>query len=240
VTDDYSVVDGVDAPDCTQVDLIQWTYNNGQFLAGSAYLYNYVPLPCVCALTQTNGDTFWKNALDVLLDNAITKFFTEPANILFEPACEVTQTCNTDQTSFKGFLAEYLGYVTHMAPYTAPRILPLLATSAIAAGATCIGSAPGMTCSMQWTLGRYDGRARGVGEHLSLLNVLNANMVQFTDPPLTQNTGGTSQGDPSAGTQGKAVLGTVLPATTGDKAIAGILTGTSAILLCMGAWMMIN
>jgi Glycosyl hydrolase family 76 len=39
---DYSIVDGGDVPTCTQIDPIQWTYNNGQFLAGSAYMYNYV------------------------------------------------------------------------------------------------------------------------------------------------------------------------------------------------------
>jgi hypothetical protein len=39
---DYSVHDGADVPDCTQMDEIQWTYNNGQFLAGSAYMYNHV------------------------------------------------------------------------------------------------------------------------------------------------------------------------------------------------------
>jgi mannan endo-1,6-alpha-mannosidase len=175
-----------------------------------------------------------------LLANAIGKFFTTPANILFEPACEVTQTCNTDQTSFKGFLAEYLAYVTQMAPYTASQIFPLLGTSAVAAGATCSGTGATMTCSMQWTLGKYDNRPRGVGEHLSLFNVLNANLVQFVAPPVTHNTGGTSQGDPNAGTQGNPAVGTVLPATTGDKALAGVLTGTCAILLGFGGWMMIS
>ena len=43
MTSDYSIYDGADVPDCnTSVDNIQWTYNNGQFLAGSAFMYNYV------------------------------------------------------------------------------------------------------------------------------------------------------------------------------------------------------
>lgn len=42
MTSDYSIHDGADVPDCTKVDEIQWTYNNGQFLVGSAYMYNYV------------------------------------------------------------------------------------------------------------------------------------------------------------------------------------------------------
>jgi hypothetical protein len=46
MTSDYSIHDGADVPDCTKVDEIQWTYNNGQFLVGSAYMYNYVcPFP---------------------------------------------------------------------------------------------------------------------------------------------------------------------------------------------------
>ena len=153
--------------------------------------------------------------MDKLLANAITKFFKTPGNILYEPACEVAQTCNTDQTSFKGFLAEYLGYVTQMVPYTAAQIFPLLAKSAVAAGSTCTGQGVGMTCSMHWTLGTYDGRTRGVGEHLSLLNVLNANMVKYVPPPLTHNTGGTSAGNPNAGTTGNLIVGTVQPATNG-------------------------
>jgi hypothetical protein len=170
----------------------------------------------------------------------MTKFFTSPGNILYEAACEVTQSCNTDQTSFKGYLAEYLGYVTHMAPYTAAQIFPLLATSAIAAGSTCIGTGPGLTCSLQWTLGKYDGRARGVGELLSLLNVVNANLVKYVAPPLTQHTGGTSQGNPSAGTQGNPASTPVSLPTAGDKAIAGVLTGTCAVVLGLGAWFMIS
>jgi mannan endo-1,6-alpha-mannosidase len=127
-----------------------------------------------------------------------------------------------------------------MAPYTAQEIYPLLATSAIAAGATCSGVGAGMTCSMQWTLGTYDGRARGVGEQLSLFNVINSNLVKFVGPPVTHSTGGTSTGNPNAGTTGNPVVGVVVPATTGDKALAGVLTGSCAILLGLGGWLMIS
>jgi mannan endo-1,6-alpha-mannosidase len=239
MTPDFSVHDGADVPDCTKIDYIQWTYNNGQFLAGSAFMYNYVP-PIPSHLTKTNGDPYWKNNVDQLLANTFSKFFTNPANILFEPACEVTQTCNTDQTSFKGFLASYLAYVSQMAPYTAAQIYLYLATSAIAAGATCSGVGAGMTCSMQWTLGHYDGRERGVGEQLSLLNVVNSNLVKFTGAPVTHDSGGTSVGDPNAGSTGNPVIGSVTPATTGDKALAGVLTGSCAILLGLGGWLMIS
>jgi mannan endo-1,6-alpha-mannosidase len=127
-----------------------------------------------------------------------------------------------------------------MAPYTAAQIYPLLASSAVAAGATCQGVGAGMICSMQWTLGTYDGRARGVGEQLSLFNVINSNLVKFVAPPLTNQTGGTSQGDPNAGTTSPTIPGTVAPATTGDEAFAGILTGTTCILIGLIAWWMVS
>lgn len=43
VTSDYKFVDGaMIADNCSTVDKIQWTYNSGIFLAGAAYMYNYV------------------------------------------------------------------------------------------------------------------------------------------------------------------------------------------------------
>ena len=42
----FSIYDGANIPTCTTgLDPIEWTYNNGQLLAGAAYLYNYVPTP---------------------------------------------------------------------------------------------------------------------------------------------------------------------------------------------------
>jgi mannan endo-1,6-alpha-mannosidase len=134
-----------------------------------------------------------------------------------------------------------MAYVSQMAPYTANTILPLLATSAVAAGKSCSGDTASMTCSIQWTLGTYDGKPRAVGQQLSLFNVLNANLIKFVEaPPVTQNTGGTSQGNPNAGTTGNPKIGTVSPPTTGDKAFAGALTGIFGILIGVGGWMMLS
>lgn len=133
-----------------------------------------------------------------------------------------------------------MGYVTQMAPYTTEQIFPLLSASAVAAGSACTGTSGGMTCSLQWTLGKYDGRARGVGELLSLLNVVNANLVKYVVPPVTHNTGGTSEGNPSAGTQGNPAITPITPATTADKVTAGVLTGVCAIFLGLGVWFMIS
>jgi mannan endo-1,6-alpha-mannosidase len=49
LTSDYSIYDGTTigttVPGCQSFDQIEWTYNNGQLLSGSAYLYNFVT-PC--------------------------------------------------------------------------------------------------------------------------------------------------------------------------------------------------
>ena len=53
LTSDYSIYDGTTigttVPGCQSFDQIEWTYNNGQLLSGSAFLYNFVT-PCQTAL----------------------------------------------------------------------------------------------------------------------------------------------------------------------------------------------
>lgn len=44
---DYKLFDGSDSTlNCSQLNHIQWTYNAGIFMAGAAYMYNYVCLDC--------------------------------------------------------------------------------------------------------------------------------------------------------------------------------------------------
>jgi len=47
LTSDYSIYDGTTigttVPGCQSFDQIEWTYNTGQLLSGSAFLYNFVP-----------------------------------------------------------------------------------------------------------------------------------------------------------------------------------------------------
>jgi len=53
--------------------------------------------------------------------------------------------------------------------------------------------------------------------------------------PVTLIADGTSQGYPSAGTHGNPAITPATPETTGDKAIAGVLTATGCIFLGLGA-----
>ncbi len=43
ISDDYKVYDGFDATtNCSKIQPIEWSYNAGMYLAGAAFLYNYV------------------------------------------------------------------------------------------------------------------------------------------------------------------------------------------------------
>jgi mannan endo-1,6-alpha-mannosidase len=203
LTSDFAVFDGTTIPNCSSFNNIEWTYNNGQLLSGAAYLYNFVPpTPLILVNTnipQTNGDTKWKTRVDSLLAAAQKKFFTN--GIINEPACESTFNCDIDQMNFKGFLAQYLALVSRMAPYTAPTIQPLLASSALAAASHCNAGTNGSMCTMFWTT-TTGPQTLGVGQQMSALNVFNANLLKFVGAAAevaTGNSGGTSVGDPNAG-----------------------------------------
>lgn len=169
---------------------------------------------------------------------AIQAPFFNADNIMRESACDpapsTTQapTCNLDQRSFKAYLARFMAYTYQMAPFTQEWIIPRLQASAKAGAATCTGGADGITCGLAWVQSTYDGSvfgvtAGGLGEHLAVMEVLQSNLIVTAGAPLTATTGGTSKGDPTAGTTEKLTTQELLqtePSTVGDKAGAGILT----------------
>jgi mannan endo-1,6-alpha-mannosidase len=159
---------------------------------------------------------------------------------MFEVACEPNGECNVDQRSFKGYLARWMAATIKMAPFTYDLIMPKLQASAQAAAAQCSGGADGNTCGLQWTQGaKYDG-SFGVGEQMSAMEVIQSNLITKVAGPVTNNTGGTSKGNPSAGTGGDnpiAVEATTI--TTGDKAGAGFLTVLILVGMVGGAWWMV-
>lgn len=54
---------------------------------------------------------------------------------------------------------------------------------------------------MKWYENDWDGMY-GVGEQLSALEVIQNTLIHDVGIPVTENDGGTSKGDPSAGSQG--------------------------------------
>ncbi|RAL65946.1 hypothetical protein DID88_005607 [Monilinia fructigena] len=183
--ENYYVYDGSDDTiNCTKLNHIQWTYNAGAFLLGAANMYNY-----------TNGSDLWRGRVEGLL-NGTHVFFQN--NVMMEVACENNGKCDIDQQSFKAYLARWLAATTKMAPFTYDAVMALLRPSAAGAASSCTGGDNGRTCGLNWRTGKWDG-FYGVGEQMAALEVIQSNLIEHVAGPVTNTTGGTSQGDPSAG-----------------------------------------
>lgn len=98
-------------------------------------------------------------------------------------------------------------------------------------------------CGEHWTAkSTYDGTT-GVGQQMSALSVIQSTLINFAPPLLTNSTGGTSKGNPSAGTGSKSSSDpfAVVPATNADKAGAGFVTAlVIAMLLCVIGFMVMG
>ncbi|OLL24065.1 Mannan endo-1,6-alpha-mannosidase DCW1 [Neolecta irregularis DAH-3] len=187
LTSTYIIYDGADVPDCiTGFDRIQWTYNTGMYLGGAAFMYTY-----------QNQSSIWLSRVEALLDSSISLFFSS-GTIVYEPACEPEQTCNDDQTSFKGYLARNMGYTAQLIPSLADKIFNVLGSSAVAVGKCCNGGT-GTVCGNDYTKGTFDGHT-GVGEAIAALEVIQAPLAKYASSPSSARTGGTSTGDVNAGT----------------------------------------
>jgi mannan endo-1,6-alpha-mannosidase len=124
---------------------------------------------------------------------------------------------------------------TKVAPWTADQILPLLASSAQAAAQSCSGGDTGNICGTKWTQPGWDGTF-GVGQQMSALEVIQSNLIKQVSGPVSNSTGGTSKGNPSAGTGTTVHVEPPHAITTGDKAGAGVLTAVVLISLLGGGY----
>ncbi|KXL43002.1 glycoside hydrolase family 76 protein [Acidomyces richmondensis BFW] len=231
----FNINDGTNVDqNCTSADHLQWSYNYGLYIAGMAYLYNH---------TQ---DQKWLTPMQGLLNHCLNEFF--PQNkVMQEVQCESTNNCDADQLSFKSFMMRWLALTAQLVPSTASTIWPYLQACAQAAAGQCDGGSDGVTCGFKWTQTTWDG-TYGVGQQMDALAAFGANLITLDNlkPPYTSDNGGTSKGNPSAGTGttdgnvGKPGVATRV-ITTGDRAGAGILTALSLILTLGGAtWMVIG
>ena len=118
---------------------------------------------------------------------------------MYEVACEPGGNCDTDQFSFKAYLSRWMAATIKVAPWTEPQIMPKLQASALAAAAQCTGGSTGTMCGVKWTTGTFDGKM-GLGQQMSALEVIQSNLIQQVQAPVAASTGGTSKGDPTAGT----------------------------------------
>jgi mannan endo-1,6-alpha-mannosidase len=169
-------------------------------------------------------------------------FFSQEGapNIMLEVACERNGLCDHDQRSFKAYLSRWMGWTVLAAPWTKDSIMPRLRASAVAAAKQCGGGAKGNTCGLRWWRnGENDGEV-GVGEQMSALEVIQNLLVDQVAGPVSEETGGISKNDPSAGTDTQAIQLEFDHVTTGDRAGAGILTTVVLAGLFGGSWWLVQ
>lgn len=184
-----AVYDGADTTlNCSQVNKVEWSMNAGVLLYGSAVMYNV-----------TNGNGTWHDRVTTLLSNIQAKFFSN--NIMIEPACENTTTCDADDKFFKGVLARDMARTTAMAPCTESMILPLLqSTTKAVADSGCTNS--NGTCGFVWTGPTNNGT--DLGSDYSALEVVLGNLVigeaalQTTNGTSGQGSGNSTSGSGNA------------------------------------------
>jgi mannan endo-1,6-alpha-mannosidase len=102
------------------------------------------------------------------------------------------------------------------------------------------GGSNGVTCGFKWTdKSTYDGTS-GVGQQMSALSVIQATLLSSSPALVTNTTGGTSTGDPSAGTAPQSNPAAITPATAGDRAGAGFLTAIFVVGVIGGVGFMVT
>lgn len=170
---------------------------------------------------QTDGDQKWESRLNKLLDHGFKKFF--PKDIAYEPQCETSKTCTTDMKSFKGYLHRWYATTSKVAPFTAQKILPVLEKSAQASIKVCTAGENGRQCGFSWASGSFDDNM-GAGQEMNVLAATSSLLITEAKDTYTQDTGGTSKGDPNAGSESDDLTHPDKPITAGDRAGAGILT----------------
>lgn len=222
---------------CTDITPYQWTYNIGAFLLGAAAMYNYT------AKSDPTNNQLWKERVDALINGANIFFIGPQKDIMTEVACESVNLCDLDQQSFKAYLSRWMAATTKWAPWTYASVKPKLDASATAAAQQCTGGSNGRMCGLRWAnnSGQWDGTT-GAGQQMAAMEVVLATMIQQLEAPVTNSTGGTSPGNPEAGTQtsvgpkGLSSLEMMRPIDKADVAGAYLLTVLILIALVGGLW----
>lgn len=229
-SDTVSVYDGANIvnSNCSQTHTQEWTYNYALLLAGSAYLYNH-----------TEDDT-WLTRAGAVFNGIESAFVNTSTGIVYEQCQDTTKGCNNDQRSFKSILGRSLGQAAVLAPTLSASIMKLIDTSAAGAALSCSGGTDGHTCGMNWSLGKNDGMY-GLGEQMSALEFIQNTLVMQVAAPLTNTTGGTSEGDVNAGLSSRTTVNRNEITVTGkDKAGAGVITAIVLIVfVALSGWMII-
>jgi mannan endo-1,6-alpha-mannosidase len=108
IDSDFKVFDGTDdakgANGCVDVNHDQWSYNVGVFLHGAA------------VMAAHTGEKRWMERTRGFLAAVKRDFVSSDTGRLIEARCDHDQSCDSDQVSFKGTLARWLGATAEVLP----------------------------------------------------------------------------------------------------------------------------
>lgn len=108
ISPDFDVYDGTDDAKgengCVDVNHNMWTYNVGVFMYGSAIM------------ARLTGEDQWLERTKGFIASAKRNFVNEETGELWEAKCEGDGSCDSDQVSFKGTLARWLGATAELLP----------------------------------------------------------------------------------------------------------------------------
>lgn len=174
-TNNYKVFDGIQVNDCQNKNTEIWTYNTAVLTYGTAVMYNHTMEP------------LWAERTNSFVDAAKKQFFgtANYSGVMYEPACELSSSCNTDQLSFKAYLSRFLWATSLMAPFTMSQLSPLLTISAQAAARICsiVGGTNDIKCGSKWYTATTDG-SYGVGQQMSALECIQGLLASTKAVPI--------------------------------------------------------
>lgn len=171
VSADYHVYDGAGdegSANCSAVSGDQWSYTIASYMHGAAHMY-----AAAAAAGSADQAAVWEARVQGLLAAARATFFgpdSDNPDVMYERKCELTQTCGTDQASFKSSLARWMGKTAVLVPSTSDTIQALLQASAEGAAVSCSGDGSS-TCGSQWYVGQFNGQS-DFGAQLSALEIV--------------------------------------------------------------------
>ena len=186
----------------------------------------------------------WKARVDGFLDTFFERFYPQQHmgsegsyNVMVEITCEAAKICNPDQASFKAYTSRWLAVTTQLCPWTADKIMPKIRESARGAARQCSGGPSGTICGQNWNSDTWDG-FQGLGEQMSALSVIQSTLIGQTQKPITEDTGGLSKADGTAGKHHTNVP--FEPITTADRVGAALFTFLVLISTLIGTWWLLN
>ncbi|KAG5987811.1 hypothetical protein E4U52_007205 [Claviceps spartinae] len=169
----YRVYDGAGIDSgCKQVNKQSFSYTTGIMLYGAAMM------------AEQTGQDKWAQRTKKLLDEAGRVFFTgKNSTIMWEPACEPTNTCNYDMITFKAYLSRFMWQTAQIMPSLRAKVDRLLKPTAMAAAATCTGGKTGHACGDKWYVGGFDN-VTTLGGAMSAQEVVQGLLAKHAPLPL--------------------------------------------------------